>query len=152
MIWLTALVFVAVPLVGTGFQIRYILFVWHLRQKGIAVTGYVIQQREWHHRGSISFIPTVRFTTLDGDNMEVENSRKRSTKEFLADQQVLVFYDPQQPTAILFAEQVTNKALYLSLLLLLPLLALLFFIWRAIARDLFGLVSLTENCATYNPL
>lgn len=146
MMWLTALVFAAVPLVGTIFQIRSILFAWHLRQKGIAVPGYVIQQREWRNRGgSIAFIPIVRFTTLNGDNMEVENSRKRSAKQFLVDQQVLVFYDPQQPTAILFAEQVTNKALYVPLLSLLPLLALLFFSWRAIARDLFGLMSLAGN-------
>jgi hypothetical protein len=136
MMWLTVLVFASVPLVWAIFSIRYILLVWHLRKVGIAVPGQIIQQREWHNRGNIFFIPTVQFTTQVGEMIEVENKRLRSPKSFLAKQPVLVYYDPQQPTVLLFAEQLVSKTMYWWLMLG---VVLLFFIWRAIGRDLFHL-------------
>jgi hypothetical protein len=54
------------PLVGVVFSIRYILFVWHLRKVGIAVTGRIVQQREWHNCDNTFFIPSVQFTTQAG--------------------------------------------------------------------------------------
>lgn len=134
MIWFVAFVFATAPLVWVIFSVRYILFVWHLRKVGLAVPGRIVQQREWHNRGNSFFIPTVQFTTQAGQMLEVENERLRSSTEFLADQSVLVCYDPQQPTALLFADQLTDKTMYWSLI---PVIVILFFIWRSIARDLF---------------
>lgn len=136
MIWFTALVFATVPLVWIIFSVRAILFVWHLRKVGIAVPGQVVYQREWRNRGNNYFIPTVQFTTQAGEVLEVENERLRSPQEFLAEQPVLVYYDPQQPASILFAEELTSKGMYWSLISAIVLLVL---IWRAIARDLFHL-------------
>jgi len=134
--WLAALVFAITPLVWVVFSVRYILLTWHLRKVGIAVTGQIVQQREWHNRGNVFFIPTVQFTTQTGEMIEAENERERSPREFLAQQPVLIYYDPQQPTALLFAEQLTNKAMYWSLI---PAVGLLVISWWAIARDLFHL-------------
>jgi hypothetical protein len=109
--------------------VRQIRLAKHLPKVGLEVIGLVVHQRQERNRSGVRFIPTVSFTTRQGQTMvgESASADKASNLEFFNGDEVVLYYDPDQPARFLFIQElvVTNSYWLLALAVLLLFITLL---------------------------
>jgi hypothetical protein len=104
--------------------VRELLLVRRLRSVGIEIVGRVVRQREVKSRNGTYFVPTISFTTWLGQLIEAESAGHSTNLEFFDDDEVVVYYDPNQPSRFLLAQQMAVSTKYWQLVLAALLLLL----------------------------
>jgi hypothetical protein len=108
--------------------VRQIRLAKRLPKVGLEVIGRVVHEREERNRSGVRFIPTVSFTTRQGQTMvgESASAGKASNLEFFNGDEVELYYDPDQPACFLFVQElvVTNSYWLLAFAVLLLLVTL----------------------------
>ncbi|TVT40642.1 hypothetical protein FNT36_14330 [Hymenobacter setariae] len=120
------LLFTIVPLAYGVAIVRELLLVRRLRSVGIEIVGRVVHQREVESRNGAYFVPTISFTTLLGQLIEAESAVRSSGFEFFDGDEVVLYYDPDEPGRFLLYQQmaVNSKYWQLAIAALLLLLVL----------------------------
>jgi hypothetical protein len=119
------LVACAMLVVGIRLLIREIQLDQRLRSIGIKVIGRIVHQRLRSGRGDNYFIPIARFTTQLGQVITIESAGHTIRPEFFDGDDVVPYYDPDQPALFLFAQELGRSRRYwflaLAMLLTLPI-------------------------------
>ncbi len=120
------LLFTVFPFIFGVVIVRQLLLVRQLRSGGIEIVGRVVRQREVKGRSGTYFVPTISFTTWLGQLIEAESAGHSINLEFFDGDEVVVFYDPNQPRRFLLAQEMAVGIKYwqLALAALFLLLAL----------------------------
>ena len=101
-----------VPL-GWGVALsREIYFVHRLKTGGTEVIGRVLNQQVKTERGTRYTTYTIGFTTLLGQRIEGERTGSPSEFEFFDGDEVLLYYDPNQPVRFLLVQELSNLRRY----------------------------------------
>jgi hypothetical protein len=106
-----------IPLAWVAVIIREIRLAQRLRREGIEVVGRIVRQRLRSGRGGSYFIPTARFTTQLGQAITTESAGHATRPEFLVGEDVVLYYDPDQPARFLFSLELADGKRYLFLAL-----------------------------------
>jgi hypothetical protein len=117
-----------IPFAVVRLSVREIRLARRLHKVGIEVIGRVVREREERNRSGVRFIPTVSFTTQLGQTIvgESASAGKASNLEFFDGDEVVLYYDPDQPARFLFAQElVVTSRYYLLAFAVLLLLVLL---------------------------
>jgi hypothetical protein len=118
-----------IPFAVVRLSVREIRLAKHLHKVGIEVIGRVVREREERNRSGVRFIPTVSFTTRLGQTIvgESASAGKASNLEFFNEDEVVLYYDPDQPARFLFAQELVVTSSYwllaFAVLLMLVLLS-----------------------------
>jgi hypothetical protein len=116
------LLFTLFPLFFGVAIVRELLLVRRLRSVGIEIVGRVVRQMK--SRNGTYFVPTISFTTWLGQLIEAESAGHSTNLEFFDDDEVVVYYDPNQPSRFLLAQQMAVSTKYWQLVLAALLLLL----------------------------
>jgi hypothetical protein len=104
-----------IPLAWVSVIIREIRLARRLRKVGIEVVGRIVHQRLRSSRGGTYFIPTVRFKTQLRQVITTESAGIVTRSEFHTGEDVVLYYDPDQPARFLFAPELADNKRYLFL-------------------------------------
>jgi hypothetical protein len=110
-----ALLTLLIPLAWVGVIIREIRFAGRLRKVGIEAVGRIVHQRLRTSRSHSYFIPIARFKTQLGQVITTESAGIVTRPEFLNGEDVVLYYDPDQPARFLFAPELADDKRYLAL-------------------------------------
>ena len=107
-----ALLPIASGLILGLFTLRQIRLAQRLQRTGVEVLGRVVSQRQESSRSGNHFIPTIRFTTCFGQAIEAESAGDSTNLEFFDGDEVVVYYDPNEPIRFLLAQQLNLRSKY----------------------------------------
>jgi hypothetical protein len=115
---------IALSLILGVSTLRQIRRARHLQHTGVEVLGRVVHQREVSNRSGKYFIPTIRFTTYFGQLIEAESAEPSAKLEFFDGNEVVLYYNPNQPNEFLLAQELNLRSRY-GLLVIAALLLIL---------------------------